>query len=54
MKKTKYTFSHFIMVDGVKKEIDPTKDDMISGQCKLLWANLATGKDHMLMNKVAL
>lgn len=53
MKKSKYTFSHYMMVEGVEKEIDPTKVDTISDNCKLLWANLATGKEHILVNKVA-
>lgn len=49
--KTKYTFNHFIMVDDHRKEIDPSNVEVISNQCKLLWANLVTGKEHTLVSK---
>ncbi|MEK3993665.1 hypothetical protein MKY29_02835 [Psychrobacillus sp. FSL K6-2365] len=53
MEKSKYKFNHFILIDGERKQIDPSKVEVISEQCKLLWANLATGKEHILINKVA-
>lgn len=53
MKKTKYTFNHFVVVEGQKKAIDPSNVDRISEQCKILWANMVTGKEHMLESKVA-
>ncbi|MFJ8065837.1 hypothetical protein ACIQYS_14500 [Psychrobacillus sp. NPDC096426] len=51
MEKTKYTFRHFFIVDGQKKEIDPLKEPKVSNQCKLLWANLTTGKEHVLVEE---
>lgn len=53
MNKTKYNFSHFVIVEGEKKEINPYKDDQISSQCKLFWANISTGKEHTLASKAA-
>ena len=50
MEKTKYTFKHFVVVDGQRKEIDPSKVDGISEQCKILWANMVTGKEHTLVS----
>ena len=49
MKNSKYKFRHFIIVDGQRKEIDPLKEPKISNQCKLLWANLTTGKEYVLV-----
>lgn len=53
MEKTKYKFSHFIIVDGHKKEIDPYKDAEISSQCKLFWTNITTGNEHVIVAKAA-
>lgn len=49
MKKIKYSFHHFIIVDGQKKEINPNKVDFISDRCKLFGANLSTGKEHEIV-----
>lgn len=46
----KYTFKHFIVVDGEKKEVDPAKVSKISDQCKVVWTNITTGKEHTLVN----
>lgn len=48
VKTTKYRFNHFIISDGQKKEIVPSENVEISAQCKLVWANMATGKEHTL------
>ncbi|WP_342508301.1 hypothetical protein [Sporosarcina sp. FSL K6-2383] len=49
--KKKYTFRHFMIVDGKRVEIDPTKVSRIADGCKLLWANISTGKEHVLVKK---
>lgn len=36
MKNKKYNIRHFMVVDGEKKEIDPSKIERIADQCKLL------------------
>lgn len=52
MKKSKYRFTHFIMTDGESKQIDPSKIDFISNQCKLFWTNMSTGKEHEIVRKM--
>lgn len=44
----KYTFRHFIIVDGAKKEINPLESD-IADKCNLAIAYMVTGKEHVLV-----
>lgn len=53
MEKPKYSFNHYMVVDGQLKEIDPTEVSGIADECKILWANISTGKEHVLVNKAA-
>lgn len=51
MDKPKYSFIHYMVVDGQLKEIDPTKLSRIADEYKLLWANISTGKEHVLVER---
>ena len=48
MKKPKYTFNHFMVIDGLKKEIDPRVQSNIADRCKLEWAYVTTGNEYVL------
>jgi len=49
--KTNYTFRHFVLDEWGKKLIDPSQVNVIKDQCKLLLANMVTGKEHDLVKR---
>lgn len=44
----KLKFKHYIKVEGEVREIDPRQTG-IADQCKLLFKNITTGKEHKLI-----
>lgn len=51
MEKTNYTFRHYILDGGGKKIVNPSQVNRIKDRCKLLLANMITGKEHDLVKR---
>ena len=46
-----YTFRHFVVIEGKKMEVEPTKDKGIADKCKQVLMGMATGKEHVLKSR---
>lgn len=41
---------HYMMIDGQKVEIDPSKTQPLADLCLLAWVEMVTGEKHMFVN----
>ncbi|KGX84455.1 hypothetical protein [Pontibacillus litoralis] len=50
-KKVSYNVRHFRLVDGEKQELNSHDYKELADRCKLAYAFMTTGKEHVLVNK---
>lgn len=51
-KEPVFNITHYMIIDGVKTEIDPMKVPEIADRCKLAWAHITTDNRYVLVDPI--